>query len=110
MEKQQGYADKWYTAMERPLQSGSWLLDRQGNLVGLLGQARHESDRLEPYLLGRGQGRYRSYRSPYAMMRQVRRAGRCQLRLPRRHAGLRGGRDGKMLGICRPVTTRTSAI
>ncbi len=70
VDKQQGYADLWYAAAERPLPSGSWLLDRQGNLVGFLGQARHECDRLEPYLLGREQGRYRPYRGTYAMMRQ----------------------------------------
>ena len=67
VDKQQGYEDKWYAAAERPLPSGSWLLDRQGNLIGFLGQARHESDRLEPYLLGRDQGRYRQYRTPYPM-------------------------------------------
>ena len=70
VDKQQGYADQWYMAAERPLPSGSWLVERQGNLVGFLGQARHESDRLEPYLLGREQGRYRPYRSAYSMMRQ----------------------------------------
>ncbi|MCL5281657.1 MAG: PDZ domain-containing protein [Planctomycetes bacterium] len=70
VDKQQGYADEWYAAAERPLPSGSWLLDRQGNLVGFLGLARHESDRLEPYLLGREQGRYRPYRAAYGMMRQ----------------------------------------
>lgn len=70
VDKQQGYADEWYAAAERPLPSGSWLLDRQGNLVGFLGQARHESDRLEPYLLGREQGRYRPYRAASTMMRQ----------------------------------------
>jgi S1-C subfamily serine protease len=69
VDKQQGYEDQWYAASERPLPSGSWLLDRQGNLVGFLGQARHESDRLEPYLLGREQGRYRPYRAAYPMMR-----------------------------------------
>jgi hypothetical protein len=70
VDQQQGYADEWYAAAERPLPSGSWLLDRQGNLVGFLGLARHESDRLEPYLLGRGQGRYRPYGTGYPMMRQ----------------------------------------
>jgi S1-C subfamily serine protease len=70
VDKQQGYADEWYAAAERPLPSGSWLLDRQGDLVGFLGQARHESDRLEPYLLGREQGRYRPYRAAYPTMRQ----------------------------------------
>jgi hypothetical protein len=70
VDKQQGYADEWYAAAERPLPSGSWLLDRRGNLVGFLGLARHESDRLEPYLLGREQGRYRPYRAAYGMMRQ----------------------------------------
>jgi len=73
VDKQQGYADQWYVAAERPLPSGSWLLDRRGNLIGFLGQARHEFDRLEPYLLGREQSRYRApYRaaySAYSMMR-----------------------------------------
>ncbi len=63
IDKQQGYEDKWYVAPERTLSSASWLVDREGRLVGFLGQARHESDRLEPYLLGREQGRYRAY--PY---------------------------------------------
>ena len=70
VDKQQGYADQWYAAAERPLPAGSWLLDRQGNLVGFLGQARHDSDRLEPYLLGREQSRYRPYRAAYPMTRQ----------------------------------------
>jgi hypothetical protein len=70
VDRQQGYADLWYAAAERPLPLGSWLLDRQGNLVGFLGQARHECDRLEPYLLGRGPGRYRPYAVNYPMMRQ----------------------------------------
>jgi hypothetical protein len=69
VDKQQGYADQWYAAAERPLPAGSWLLDRQGRLVGFLGSARHESDRLEPYLLGREQGRYRQYRAASSMMR-----------------------------------------
>lgn len=69
VDKQQGYADQWYAAAERPLPAGSWLLDRQGNLVGFLGQARHDSDRLEPYLLGRDQSRYRQYRAAYTTMR-----------------------------------------
>jgi hypothetical protein len=84
VDKQQGYADEWYAAAERPLPSGSWLLDRQGNLVGFLGQARHECDRLEPYLLGRGQGRYRPYGAGYAMMRQR----------PSARAGVRYGYPG----------------
>jgi hypothetical protein len=63
IDKQQGYADRWYAAPERALGPGHWLLDRQGRLIGFLGQVRHESDRLEPYLLGREPGRYRPY--PY---------------------------------------------
>jgi hypothetical protein len=55
--KTQGYADKWYPVAERSLRSGSWLLDRQGKLVGFYGRARHEHDRLAPYLLGDRYGR-----------------------------------------------------
>jgi len=69
VDKQQGYEDKWYPAPERTLPAGSWVVDRQGNLVGFLGLARHDSDRLEPYLLGREQSRYRPYRSASGMMR-----------------------------------------
>jgi hypothetical protein len=77
VDKQQGYADQWYQAAERPLPAGSWILDRQGNLVGFLGQARHDSDRLEPYLLGREQSRYRQYRgsSPAQRARPSARGG-----------------------------------
>lgn len=80
IDKQQGYEDKWYAAPERALSSASWLVDRQGRLIGFLGQARHESDRLEPYLLGREQGRYRPYRaamsfSPMSRARPSARAG-----------------------------------
>jgi len=64
LNEQQGYADEWYPVMERPLPEGCWLLDRQGNLVGLYGQARHEEDRLEPYLLSRQSGRYQPYAMP----------------------------------------------
>lgn len=67
LEQQQGYADKWYPAMDRPLQGGCWLLDRQGRLIGLYGQARHEEDRLEPYLLSRHSGRYQPYGMPASM-------------------------------------------
>jgi hypothetical protein len=84
VDKQQGYADQWYAAAERPLPSGSWLLDHQGNLAGFLGQARHESDRLEPYLLGREQGRYRPYRASLS-------AGRPR---PSARAGARYGYPG----------------
>jgi hypothetical protein len=67
LEEQQGYADKWYPAMERPLQAGCWLLDRQGKLIGLYCQGRHEEDRLEPYLLNRRSGRYQPYAMPPSM-------------------------------------------
>lgn len=64
MDEQQGYGDEWYPAMERPLQGGCWLLDRQGRLVGLYCRARHEEDRLEPYLMSRQSGRYQPYPMP----------------------------------------------
>jgi hypothetical protein len=63
MDEQQGYGDQWYPAMERPLQTGCWLLDRRGKLAGLYCRQRHEADRLEPYLMSRQSGRY----PPYAM-------------------------------------------
>jgi len=59
--KRQGYADKWYPVLDRSLRVGSWLVDRQGRLVGLCGTMRHEQDRLKPYLLA---DRYSSYRGP----------------------------------------------
>jgi hypothetical protein len=86
VDKQQGYEDKWYAAPERPLPPGSWLLDRQGRLIGFLGQARRENDRLEPYLLGRGQGRYNPYRASFAL-------GRPR---PSARAGARYGYPGDM--------------
>jgi hypothetical protein len=61
LDEQQGYADEWYPAMERPLQAGCWLVDRQGKPIGLFCRARHEEDRLAPYLLGRQSGRYQPY-------------------------------------------------
>lgn len=61
--KTQGYADKWYPVVERSLRLGSWLLDRQGKLVGFYGRARHEHDRLAPYLLGNRYGRTYSMES-----------------------------------------------
>jgi len=64
IDEQQGYADEWYPVMERPMQAGCWLLDRQGNPVGLFCQERHEEDRLEPYLLGRQSGRYPQFAMP----------------------------------------------
>ncbi len=36
MDERQGYGDEWYPAMDRPLQTGCWLLDHQGRLVGSL--------------------------------------------------------------------------
>jgi len=64
MDEQQGYGDEWYPVMERPLQAGCWLLDRQGKLVGLYCRARHEEDRLQPYLVSRQSGRYQPYPTP----------------------------------------------
>lgn len=63
-DEQQGYEDKWYPVPQRGMTDGCWLLDRQGNLVGLYSAARHDEDRLEPYLLGRQSGRYPSYMPP----------------------------------------------
>ncbi|MEN6337915.1 MAG: hypothetical protein ABFE01_26985, partial [Phycisphaerales bacterium] len=67
IDKQQGYADLWYPTVERSIPAGSWLVDRDGNLVGFYGDSRHENDRLEPHLLGMDEDRYRSF-GP-AMMR-----------------------------------------
>ncbi len=64
IDEQQGYGDQWYPALERPLQAGCWLLDRQGKLAGLYCRARHEEDRLEPYLISRQSGRYQQYQMP----------------------------------------------
>ncbi len=63
LDEQQGYEDKWYPVPQRAMSEGCWLLDRQGNLVGLYSRARHEADRLESHLLNRQSGRY----PPYAM-------------------------------------------
>ncbi len=70
VDKGQGYEDKWYPVLEKAVTTGSWLLDRQGRLIGFLGEARYEHTRLEPYLLGSDQGRYRSYPASYARMRR----------------------------------------
>jgi len=67
IDKQQGYADLWYPTAERAVPTGSWLLDRMGNLIGFCGEARHEHDRLEFYLLGADQDRYRPYGPSSAM-------------------------------------------
>jgi hypothetical protein len=66
LDKQQGYEDKWYPVPERPAAAGSWLVDRQGRLVGFLGEARHEHDRLESYLLGNERASYGPYGPSYA--------------------------------------------
>ena len=55
--KEQGFDEKWYPVIDRSIPSGSWLVDRQGRLVGLLGRHRQELDRLQPYLLPE-EGRY----------------------------------------------------
>ncbi|KPK73026.1 MAG: hypothetical protein AMJ79_15390 [Phycisphaerae bacterium SM23_30] len=60
IEKTQGYADQWYRRPERPLRRGSWLLDGQGRLAGLFTRARHELDRLKPYLMGEEMDLFRS--------------------------------------------------
>ena len=67
IDKQQGYADLWYPTAERTIPTGSWLLNRDGNLVGFCVEARHEHDRLEFYLLGTDQDRYRPYGPSYSM-------------------------------------------
>jgi len=67
IDKQQGYADLWYRTTERPIPEGSWLLDRNGRLVGFYADARHESDRLEPYLLGLNRDDYGPYGPSYSM-------------------------------------------
>ena len=66
IDKQQGYADQWYPTVERSIPDGSWLVDRNGSLIGFYGVSRHENDRLESYLLGVDEDRYRSY-GPAAM-------------------------------------------
>jgi len=70
IDEEQGYADLWYPVMERPLLAGSWLLDRNGTLVGFFGDARHEHDRLQRYLLGRQSERYPSYAALSARVRR----------------------------------------
>jgi hypothetical protein len=74
VDKGQGYEDRWYPVLEKPVSPGSWLLDRQGRLIGFYGEARYEHTRLEPYLLGSDAGRYRPY--PAGM------AGRMRRELP----------------------------
>jgi hypothetical protein len=73
IDEQQGYEDKWYPVMERPLLPGSWLVDRRANVVGFFGEARHEYDRLEPYLLAGQGGRYRifPFTSPERLQRSA---------------------------------------
>jgi hypothetical protein len=61
IDEQQGYEDKWYPVMERPLLAGSWLLDCRANVVGFFGEIRREYDRLEPYLMEGQSDRYRMY-------------------------------------------------
>lgn len=63
IDKVQGYADKWYPTSQRSIPLNSWLLDRQGRLIGFYGNARHEHDRLVPYLLGKDYRRRISYTS-----------------------------------------------
>jgi len=61
IDKDQGYEDKWYPVLEKTVAAGSWLLDGRGHLIGFFGEARYDHSRLEPYLLGSEQGRYRAY-------------------------------------------------
>ena len=58
--KEQGFAEKWYPIPDRSIQSGSWLVDRQGRLVGFFGRSRRELDRLQGYLLSEDDSRYAS--------------------------------------------------
>jgi C-terminal processing protease CtpA/Prc len=80
IDRLQGYEDKWYPAAERALPPGSWVVGRAGNLVGFVTQARHEWDRLEPYLIGRDQSRYRAYRTAYTAMVRSRTTARTSSR------------------------------
>ncbi len=72
IEKEQGYADLWYPVVERTIPEGSWLLDRNGSLVGFYAQARHEYDRLESYLLSKDEDRYSTYGLPRALRSRIR--------------------------------------
>ena len=110
LDEQQGYADKWYPVMERPLQAGCWLLDRQGNLGRPLLPARHEEDRLEPYLLSRQSG-------PLSAVHDVRVDAGTPQHAPDVEPGLSAATPARSKRpswrrcwpTCRITTTRTSA-
>ena len=69
--KEQGYADKWYPTSERSIPVNSWLIDRRGRLIGLFCGARHEYDRMMPYLLG---SRYHHYRESSSSPNEINRS------------------------------------
>ena len=49
--RNQGYADQWHPIPTRGLLPGSWLLNPQGQWIGLYIRPRYDHDRLIPYLL-----------------------------------------------------------
>jgi hypothetical protein len=67
---EQAYADEWYPVSQRSIPVNSWLIDRQGRLIGLFCEARHEYDRIIQYLLGSQYNRFRGYRSSPNQMRR----------------------------------------
>jgi len=52
--KRRGHEGKSYRQVANGVESGSWLLDRQGRLVGLYTNSRRDYQRILPYLNGEG--------------------------------------------------------
>lgn len=78
IDREQAYEDKWYPISQRSIPLNSWLVDRQGRLVGLFCEARHEHDRLLRYLMMGRYNRYGMY--PSSSSNQIRRSRGPQAR------------------------------
>jgi C-terminal processing protease CtpA/Prc len=52
MQKDQGFADKWYRRVQDRIRPGSWLFDASGKFAGLYTEERKDYERLKPYLIG----------------------------------------------------------
>jgi len=68
--KLKGYEDKWYRRVDGQVRSGSWLLDDQGRVAGLVVGPRRPYERILSYLQGQGFGGQSYYGSSFMDIRR----------------------------------------